>query len=216
MQPQNPYPGPPPAPQPNYDFILSPQTPAKTQGKNPLHSTSLPIRLLICLVGLFILVIVVVVIKGILSGKGTTWADWTSVAQQQQELIHLTSDVNQNTQQQSNLSTTDQNFTQTSQLVLASEQQQLLAYMNSTSQKIDSKELSLRVSSAVDTELNTALGAGTFAQSFQQVMQQQLTQYEQDLNTANKATVGQKGQQLLKSDYNGAQLLTQQLSSPAS
>jgi hypothetical protein len=234
MQPQNQNPLPPSAPlpqqqyppqmpgtpapsQPSYDFILNPAPPPKRLPlKNLGRGSSLPRRLLLAVAVFFVLVLLAVVLKSLLSGSSSNSLVLTAAVQQQQELIHIVSNANNISQQQSSLSTTDQNFSTTAQLAVSSQQQQLLAYLKANGHSLSAQQVALKVSTAVDNQLNAALTASTFDQSFREVMQQQLTNYERALSQAYKVTTGAKGRQLLKTDYTGAQLLLQQLSSPAS
>jgi hypothetical protein len=81
---------------------------------------------------------------------------------------------------------------------------------------IGTKELNLKVSTAIDNEITGAIAASTYDQTFTQVMQSELTTYEQALSQTFKATSGPKGRALLNNQYSGAQLLLQQINSPDS
>src|SRR6185437_13120558 len=96
----------PTTPQPNdYSFILAPAAPPKQSlfpGNSPAG------RLAVVLGVLLVLVIIFVIIKGLLGGSSNQPA-LTSVAQDQQEIIHLVSSAGQGAQgQQISLSATNQ------------------------------------------------------------------------------------------------------------
>ncbi|HTB49110.1 MAG TPA: hypothetical protein VK712_03440 [Verrucomicrobiae bacterium] len=197
---------------PEYGFIMSPET-------VPNRSWSLPggnsqtKRALTVFGGLFALLIVFIVIKGLLGGGGPNLASFTAVAQDQQELIHLATDISQQTQ---NASATSQNIAITVQLSITSAQSQLLTYLTNNHESIGTKTLALKVSTSLDNQLTTAAADSTFDQTFQQAIQSKLTTYQQDLKQTYAQTKGTKGRQLLSNDYNGATLLLKQIGSPAS
>ncbi|HVV25515.1 MAG TPA: hypothetical protein VHC21_00575 [Candidatus Saccharimonadales bacterium] len=221
MQPNNPYqppaPAPPPispAPQPSgYDFITNPSAPPR-RGPNLLPSNaSTPMRLVVVVGGLLVLLILFLILKGLLSGGGNTEA-LINVAQDQQQIIHLTTNATSNSQV--GLSTTNENFAVTAQASLTSAQQQLITYLATNGHKVKTKTLSLKISSSLDQELQTAATNSTYDSTFKQTMQNQLSSYQQALRTAYAQTKGPKGRQLLSDQFNAAQLLLQQLNTPAS
>lgn len=203
-----------PAPQPSgYDFITNP-APAPKRGPNLLPSNaSAPVRIAIVVGGLFILLILFLIIKGILSGGGGTPA-LISVAQEQQEIIHLATNATGNTQ--TGLSTTNENFAVTAQASLTSAQQQLITYLANNNHKVKAKALSLKIDASLDQELQTAATNSTYDSTFKQAMQNQLAAYQQALRAAYKQTAGPKGRALLSNQFNASQLLLQQLNEPAS
>jgi hypothetical protein len=159
------------------------------------------------------LLILFSVIKSVLGGSKANVTDLNEVLQSQQELIHLTANTSE---EQTPVSAADQNFAVTVQLALGSEQSQLKTYMKANHEKVNTKELNAKVSATVDTEIATAVSAGTYDATFKQVMQSELTDYLQTLKAAYTVTTGAKGRSQLTADYNGAQLLQQQLTSSQS
>lgn len=209
MQPQQPYQVPPPQqPAPNYDFILSPAAPPK---RRPLGGGSMLSRLLLVGGILVVLMIVFVVIKNLASGP-SNYPVLLTVAQDQQELIHLSTAAGQ----QQTLATAAKNFATTAQFGLTSQQAQFTDYLKKNGHHVPAKTLNLKISKTTDDQLAAAASAGTYGQTFKEVMQSQLTTYSQDLKRAYAQTTGRKGRQLLSNDYDAAQLLLQQLSSPQS
>ena len=160
--------------------------------------------------GVLVLLIVLIVIKGVLGG-GSSLTPFVSIIQQQQELIHLST----NASRQQDLSVTNQNFAATAQLSLGSAQSALITYLKSNKTKVGTKQLNLKISTSTDAQLTTAEAAGTYNQTFQEVMKSQLTSYASNLKQAYK-TAGKQGRALLSSDYNQAQLLFNQLNAPDS
>jgi hypothetical protein len=200
------------SPEHAYDFITNAGEPVKKRSLP--GGNSLPIRILTILGGLLVLIIIVAVLKSVLGGSSNL-PSFVAVAQDQQELIHLTAPAT-GTGAPASLSVTNQNFAATAGLSLTSSQAGLLGYLKSIGTKsISPKVLNLKVSSTIDTELTAAATADTYDQTFQQVMQNSLKQYRADLAQAYQKTSGVRGHALLKSDYNQAGLLLTQLGAPA-
>ncbi|HXR50424.1 MAG TPA: hypothetical protein VN778_05360, partial [Verrucomicrobiae bacterium] len=98
MQPS--YPPAPMTPQPNdYSFITNPAPPPKPG--LPLPGNSFTARLVIALGGLLVLLILFAIIKSVLGGSSNQPA-LLSVAQDQQEINHLTANAAQSSQSQLN------------------------------------------------------------------------------------------------------------------
>jgi hypothetical protein len=213
MQPNSPYqPVPPPQPH-EYDFLVNSQKPPKRSLNLLPSNSSMPIRIAVVVGGLLILIIVFSIIRSVLSGGGNTPA-LTTVAQDQQEIIHLTQNATQG--QQISLSTTNQNFAVTADASLTSAQSQLLDYMKANGHKVKLKTLDLEISTTLDTQIKTAITNSTYDSTFKSIMQNQLSDYQQALRSAYQQTSGAKGRKLLSDQFNGAQLLIKQLNSPAS
>ena len=194
---------------PGYAFIMNPSQPPKRRvalpsvpGLGPLAT-----KVLIGLAGLVLVLIIFSVTKSALSGSGNVPA-LTAVAQDQQELAHLST----NAALQTDISTTNQTFAATASLSLASAEAQLISYLSLNGHKLAAKQLSLKVSVSTDSSLTAAESTGNFNQTFVSIMQSKLGTYMSDLNTAYKLTKGAKGRALLVSDYKQAQLLLSQLS----
>lgn len=220
MQPQNPQPPyqqppqqPPvpqqPAPQGQYDFIVNPVAPPKKIKLAP--GNSLPMRILIVLGGLFILAIIAAVAVSVLgkSGGAGDKAAILSVAQDQTELIRLSTSGVENSTSQRN-----KNFSSTTKISITSSQKKLLAFASAKKIKIDPKALPAKQSSDIDTQLATAKSASTYDVVYTGVMKQQLTKYQQDLGLAYKSA-GTAGKSLLQSEYKSADLLLTQLTQTA-
>ncbi len=203
-----------PSQSPDYSFIMSPPEAPKSN-KVP-SSNSLWKRLVLIFAVLVIVLILFSVVKNFLSNSPNQSA-LIGVAQDQQVLIHLTSTASQQQQGGENsLSTGTQNLVATTEPVMVTAQGSLLNYMKNNGMKVKSKQLTLKISGATDSQISASVSAGTYDPTFRQIMQNELGTYEQDLRHAYSLTKGPKGRQLLSNQYNGAQLLLQQLTSPAS
>jgi hypothetical protein len=195
-----------PAPVQPYDFIMNPQ-PAATTGSGGLPGSNSMLKRLAVVGGLLVvLLIAFTVIKGVLSG-GSALPAYVSLAQEQQELIHLTDNV----AQVPGISTDNKNFAATANLSLSSSQSGLLAYLQTNHQKVDAKLLNLKISKTTDDQLTTAEAATTYNQTFQEIMKTKMTDYVSHLQSTYNQSTGKKGRALLNDNYGQAQLLLTQL-----
>ena len=203
-QPQNA----PPGQQQPYDFILNPEQPKR--GFTFPGGGNKVVRLAIILGGLLMILIIFAILKSFLI-SGPDYTPYVSVAQDQQELIHLTTAA----AKQQNLSVVNLNYTSTAKLSLSSSQTKLLAYLNKQHKKVSGKTLSLKVSTASDSQLTNAQSAGTYNQVYHDLVQTKLNTYLNDLNHAFQISNGKNGRALLKDDYTQAQLLLKQINAPS-
>jgi len=214
--PPDQYQGQPAAPSPespdqSYAFITSPPKPPR----QPLLSRlpgggSLIGRIGVAAGAIVVVIIVIVILRGIFGGTSANATALISVAQDQQELIHLVTTANQQS-----LLSTNQNFSATLQLSVASSQGKLIAYLTAGNQKIKAQQLNLKVSADTDNQLAAAATAGTYNQTFQQIMQGQLNTYATDLQKAYKLDKGKNGRAILLDSYQQVQLLAVQLATPS-
>jgi hypothetical protein len=193
-----------------YNFITDPETP-KSRGLSLPGGNSTPIRAAFVVGGLAVLLIAFIFVKGLLAGSNNL-TSFLTVAQDQQELIHLAT----NAAQQQGTDTATQNYAATAQLAIGSSQAGLIKYLATQHQKLNTKQLNLEVSTTLDTQLTAAAAATTYDQTFQQVTESQLNGYINDLKKAFQATKGPNGHVLLNSDYQQAQLMLVQISAPPS
>ncbi|HEX4774533.1 MAG TPA: hypothetical protein VH234_03370 [Candidatus Saccharimonadales bacterium] len=197
-------------PHPNYDFIVNPPAaPKKPLAPLLSGSTSTIKRAGIFVIGLLVLIIIVAVFKNLLAGHPKL-DSMVTVAQDQQELIHIATNANQ----QQNLAGADQNLMATVQLSVNSAQSQIMTYFSSNNFKVTAKTLNLGVKGSIDQQLTNAATAGTYDQTLQDVMKSQLNSYLGNLQQAYNHITGSKGRALLKSDYHQAQLLQNELNGP--
>lgn len=189
--------------------------PAKPQRRSmnfiPTGS-SLLVRVAIIGVGIIILIILFSVIKGLVVTPPFDTTAMIGLAQDQQEMVHITSQaLQQSTQQQAALSQNTMNFAVTAQASLSSDQNQMLSYLKANGKKVKSKVLSQKVSATTDEQLSSAAANSTFESTYIQLMQTALKNYQTALKTTFVSTKGPKGRQLLNQEYMSSQLLLNQL-----
>lgn len=213
MQPNQPYQAPHP---PEYGFIMDPAKPPR-RGLPQLSGGSPMVKIAVILGGILVLLILFVIIRGIFSSGGGNTAAMITVAQDQQELVHLsTNALEQLGNQEAALSTANQNFTTTTQATMTSAQSQLLTYLKNNGIKVNAKVLTQSISTTTDQQLKSASTNSTYNSTYKQVMTDKLKDYQTDLQQAYKAAPGPKGRELLNQQYDGAGLLLQQLDAPSS
>lgn len=163
---------------------------------------------IIAIVVVVVIVLVLAVgVKNMLSSKPIDTPSLLGVAEDQTELIHLSTAAGPDA-----VSQDTKNFAITTSLSIGSQQTQLLAYLKSHGVKGNSKQLSVKQSASVDTELKTANSNSTFDPAFAAIMKAQLAAYQKDLKLAYTKNPGAKARALLNSDYQGTGLLVKQLS----
>lgn len=207
MHPQQPYSPAPQQPAPDYSFILNPEQP-KRPGLFKFGGGSKAMRIAVVVAGIFMLLILLIGFKNLLAGSNKSLPSMVGVAQDQQELIHLSQNGVQNA-----VATDTKNFAVTAQASLASEQSQLITYLAANHRNVKPKELALKVSATTDAQLAASLSASDYDPTFKDIMKAKLATYKQDLQKTYSLTKGPKGRALLKDDYNAANLLLKQLGS---
>jgi predicted outer membrane protein len=203
MQPQQPYSQPPAAPQNvgQYDFITGGGS--QTSKFKGLKNT--PKTLLVVAVGALLLIGLVWIILGLAFGGGNNKvAPLVGIAQQQAELIRISSTATQD----DSLSGQDaKNFAQTTQLSLSTDQQATVAFLAKNGKKIDKKQLVLMKSSQTDTALTAAKASGNYDTTYVSIMQTQLKAYQASLKQAYSGATNKTEQQLLNNAFNNSTLL---------
>ena len=208
-----------PAPQHDYSFIMEPANPFPKRSTFSISAAKgSPIGKIAVGAGIVFAVLVLFVILKSATGSSSASLDMPSlyaVLQDQTELLHLT---NPNSAQRppQGISTTTINSRVTVQLSIQDAQSKLMSYISKNHKKINSKETTLKISSATDKQLTNAGTNGDYDQTYQTILSNQLAIYKQDLKAAYTKNPGKKGRALLNDEYKGAQLLEQQLSSPSS
>ncbi|MGB4759453.1 MAG: hypothetical protein WBP26_05355 [Candidatus Saccharimonadales bacterium] len=191
-----------------YGFIMSPKP--VTPKKSPLilgpgDSFLKKIALIVgaAMVGLILIIIGANLFLG---GKDDTTAMLLSIAQDQQEMIRVSSSTG-------NLvnATELKNFDVTAQATLASDQQKIIAHISANGGKIGDKTLGLKHDPATDTLLATAKSTNTLDASYAQIMEIQLTTYRDDIKVTFESTSDENLKQVLRSAYASSDLLLQQL-----
>jgi hypothetical protein len=187
-----------------YEFIMNPEKPLR---KSLLPGGGSPIlKILYIAGGLLMLVVAFVVVKNLVAG-GSNFTPYISVAQDQQELIHLANGA----VEQTDLSTTNRNFVASTRLSLGTSHSRFLSYLKQHGTKVSTKTLNAKVSTQTDNQLVAAASATTYNRTFREIMKNKLNGYSQDLKRGYQQAKNPQGQALLKSDYDQAQLLLKQL-----
>lgn len=197
------------SPEAQYAFITNPDVPVKRSSSllTLLSGKSLMTRIAVIGGGLVVLLVVISVLRGLVSGSFNL-QPFLVVLQDQQELIHITSDASQPQSGQPALPANYQNFLATTKLTVTSAQEQLLIYLAKNNQKVNTAEL--RYNTSIDSQLTTAESNDTYTLTFQQIMNSQLDTYKTNLVQAYDKTSGKKGRAQLRSDYNQLKLLIKQ------
>ena len=191
-----------------YDFLLNPAPaakPSKIAGKLPLPHDPFLRRIVIILGGGIGLVIVVAILASIIFGGTSASANLTTLAQQQNELIRIATAASNQA-----VSQTTKNLAINTQLVLTTDQEQLLAYAKKHGLSIGTKELAGTKSTDTDTQLSNALAASNYDVVFIQIVQSQLTTYQALVKQTFTAIHDNLGRQLLNNDYTAASALLAQ------
>lgn len=204
MQPNAPYQQNMPSTPNEYSFITNPETPAP---RRSLPGSGSPIaRALIVLVGIFILIMLFMGIRSLLS-SGSAGPLYLGLAQDQKAMIHLT----EKAVSEPSLSGPNKNFAITAELSFRSSQTKTIDYLVSNGTKLDAKLIGLKISLPLDKQLEDSAAASSYNTLFPQVMKTKLTNYDQALQGAYAKTKGAKGRDLLKSEHNSTLLLLKQL-----
>lgn len=185
-----------------YEFILNPQKPAKPIA--PLVPTSLPKRILLFAGVALVLIILFSVISSLLKSSPST-APLLAVLQEQTEIIRIATAGE-------TAATTEptKSLAYAVQLSVTSQNVQLNRYLSTNKIKMNQQLLAAKRSTTDDKQLMAAQQNGTYDQSLTGVIQKDLGDYQQALHAAYVAKPGPKGERLLSSQYDAAQLLLQQ------
>ena len=193
----------------DYSFITNPSS-TKPKRFN-LNGSSMKIKILVIIGGVIILWILFSVISSLLANPIYNTADFTSVLQNQAELIHIFSVDTSTTQELSSLTPTNQGLVNSALLVFTSDQNRTLAYLKSNGTVINPILLTQGINPSYDTELTNSLQTNEFNQVFDQIVKAQLNQYAKILNQTYTSTKGPKGKAMLRSEYSNVNLINKQI-----
>lgn len=191
----------------DYNFILNPTPPVRSSRGVNLPNGMLG-RIGLILGGLIVLVILIAIISSLLKSP-TNNSYYLSVLQDQQELIHISTEA----ASASDITGSNQNFVSTAGLSISSSSTQLQAYLSARGYKPSAKSLALKKSKAVDNELTNAENIGNFNSTFVSISKSQLNTYLGDLRLAYSKSSGKHIRSLLSSFYSQAKLLQTSISS---
>ncbi len=192
-----------------YSFITD-QGAQKPRSTFTVTQSSQTMRIITVVGGVFVLLIMFVIIKNILSAPSSNVVDILTVAEDQSELTHLATEA----AMQQGVSSNTLYSAMTINASISTDQTSLLTYCKVNKIKINPVKLLSKESKATDLELTTAAQNGLYDQTYRAIMESQLASYQTDLKDAYNASTGKTARPLLSSDYNNAKLLDQQVTSP--
>lgn len=206
MQPSNTPPAPPPY-QPvtsgydPYDFINNPTSPRKKRllpGGNSNRS-----RLIIAAVFTLVLILLALVAAIVISSGGSgIKTDYTSLLQQQTEIIRI-SDIGVSKATQAEA----KNIAITTQLSLTSQQPKTRELAKKAGLKIDAKTLALGKDTKTDALLTTAEQTNQFDSVLIKTLQSELKKYQTTLKKIHDASSSKSTKETLSKYYNEVSLL---------
>jgi hypothetical protein len=194
-----------------YDFIMNPGKPPRRSLLPGLGGKSQFIGRIAVVLGIAVVVIILFTLASSLLGGSSNTPRLTIVAEQQNALLNIANLGNTIGASQSSQPNLD--FTQSCMLTITSAQQGLTTFLTQHGVKLSTKTLALAENPATSTTLNNAVASSSFNGAYDAALQTQLQLYESSLKSAFDNAKNADEQQLLSSDYKGAQLLTQELNS---
>ena len=195
MPPQN---TPPSAPG-QFDFMMKEQPKPPGRLSSLLSGVPRPAKLALAAIGvIFVLVILYSLFFG---GKATNADQLTAVAARAQEIARVSTLVRTSSQ---NADT--QGLAATTGEALASQEQQLVAYLKTQGIKTNTKKLAVKLDKSTDTALTAAQQNNNYDQTYFNYLKTNLATYQNDLTAAYKVA-GKKAQAILNAAYQSVQTL---------
>lgn len=191
----------------NYDFILNPST------KNKMNFDFSKSKLLVISMGILILIILFVIFKSLFSNSVFSKADFLTVVQDQQNIIHVISSDTTTNQEIGLLTPQNQNSVATINLVISSDQQNTLNYLKNNGTVFPLTTINLGINTSLDNQINNSINANNYNSTLDQILTNLLSTYSKDLKLAYSSEHGPKGKALLKTEYKDAYLLNKSLNS---
>lgn len=189
----------PQSPNPNFDFILKDNQPAK-RGMG-LPNLPKPAKIGLAVVGAIILLVIVSSVLS--SGKSGANQPVISVMARGQEILRVTQLVQQ---QQTAPDQATLSLAATVASDLSSDQQQLTAYLAANHTKVGAAQLGADADKSSDALIQSAAQNNNLASAYVNYLQQNLNRYASDLQTAYK-TAGPKGKAILQTAFDGTSTL---------
>jgi hypothetical protein len=185
-----------------YAFITNPEKPAQPSLLSSLVGGRSLIARIAMAAGVVLVLLILFAVGRSIFGGSQNLDSLVSVAQEQQELLHLTTTAAQG----NSLAAGNQNLAATIRSSLTSSQAATISYMSKNGKKIKAAQLNQKVSATIDTQLKDAASAGNYDQTFRDVIETQLGSYGNTLNAAYGKITGPKGRELLRDNYRQLQL----------
>jgi len=189
----------PKSPNPEFDFMLKNQPPAK---RSLLPNLNLPRPLKITVIAIGA-IIVLIILYSLVSGRGggSTAAIEGALARGQ-ETLRVTALVQQLELQDPQT----QGLAATVSNSLMSDQIQLKSYLSRNHTKVSAAQLAVDTDKTTDTSMQTASQNNGLDDAYVSYLRASLAKYEQDLQSAYKLA-GPNGKQLLSDAFDSAQTL---------
>ncbi len=183
-----------------YDFITNPSQPNKTSG---MGGGSFKKRIIIVAGGALILIIIASVVGTILAnaGKGDIQG-LKDLALQQQELIRV-ADLGKTKANDPEIRALAYNAS----LSTTTQQQKLIAYLETRGAKLEKEELALSKKASVDAELEAAATNNRFDEVFNRILNESLVAYNRDLSTAYKSAVSDESKKILENSFKSSVII---------
>lgn len=182
-----------------YEFIFSEKHEAK---QSLFGGGSMLKRVLFIVGGLVVLGVLATVVVSLLSPKDTSYAQLTTILQQQQEIVRV-AELSQKSASTSDLKNLSINVS----LSVGADKNSLQTYLTTRKVKITDTILAAKQDSKTDTLLANAKSANTFDATAAQTLQSLLVTYRADLNTTYQSVKGTNARAELKTSYQNADLL---------
>lgn len=187
-----------------YDFILNGnQKPKKSLVPLPTGNSRKQRTILIAGGGAALLVVIVIVFILISSIGSGTYKPLVAIAQDQTEIITISSDGQDNAR-----GTTAQNYAATVNASLTTGQQQTVKYLAGKRQKVDSKTLALGHSAQTEAALKSAQTAGRYDDEVIKTLNKELADYKVAVSKAFSQAKNASEKKLLQQLYDQIQILT--------
>jgi hypothetical protein len=200
MQPNQPLGPSSPVPNP-YDFITNP-------GQRPKRQLfggggSLTKRIILVVGGAVLLMIIIAIVVSFLtSGGSSNLNSLKSIVAQQQELARVAG-IGADKAQDSTI----RSYALTAKLSVTSQQQKLIAYLESKNVKLSKEELAAKQDKSVDEALDAATSSNRFDEAFNEELTGQLNNYATDLQEAFDSTSNQNGKTVLSDSYSSTAII---------
>jgi hypothetical protein len=187
MQPQS--------PNPDFDFMLKNQPPAK-RGL-PIAGSSKMVKII---AGVVVAVLLLVIISSLSGHKSGGTQDMVSAVARNQEILRVT----QLAQTQFQLQDPGtQSLAATVSSSLSSDQQAMVKYLADNKTSLSKQQLAADTDKTADAQMQSARQNNQLDSAYQSYVKTALAKYQSDLQTAFKS-LGPKGQAIVKTAYDSA------------
>ena len=185
-----------------YEFIIA-QNPIDT--KKGAGNMTIAKRILLALIGLAVLAGIVIAGINFFVPKDPTLESLVSVAQTQQEIIRVTTQIDKK------LANSDLvNYVVNVNMSVGSDQAATIKYLSTRKFEVSSKTLPLKADPKTDKLLSEAKATNTLDMTTHQAVQKLLVDYQKELSSTYKTVAGENAKKLLQTNYDHVTLLITQ------